>query len=116
MTREQLIKAIYENDDAWSCSGNSQGECIAKEKDSNAGLMDCYECAKRQIAEYEQKIKEEAIADIVREIHTSLIAEITMLKMSTKTNEDFDVFVFRIEQTAEYLMEKIKETNENEQD
>lgn len=52
MTREQLIQAIYDNDDMWSCPNHSCG---------NAEHDNCMECAERQLAEYEHKVGADAL-------------------------------------------------------
>lgn len=56
MTREQLIKAIYDNDEQWSCPDNP---CDKPEEEGNTGEC-CMKCAEEQLAWYEQKIRADA--------------------------------------------------------
>lgn len=55
MTRENLIQAIYENTEDWSC----QEPCmhIMEEKDPS---IVCRKCAEKQLAEYEAKVRADA--------------------------------------------------------
>lgn len=57
MTREQLIKAIDENEDVWSCP---EYYCDMPEKEGNTGEC-CLRCAEKQLKVYEDKIRVEVI-------------------------------------------------------
>lgn len=61
MTREQLIKTIDENEDAWSCP---EYACDMPEKEGNTGEC-CLKCAEKQLKAYEDKIRAEAIEPIM---------------------------------------------------
>lgn len=61
MTREQLIKAIDENEDAWSCP---EYACNMPEEEGNTGEC-CRMCAEKQLKAYEDRIKEEASRDFL---------------------------------------------------
>lgn len=52
MTREQLIKSIYDNDELWSCPGHP---CDLPEEEGNTGEC-CMKCAEKQLWEYEQRL------------------------------------------------------------
>lgn len=56
MTRSELIKAIFENGDSWSCP---EGEICEKS-------TSCEACAEKQIAEYEKQIRAKALDDFVK--------------------------------------------------
>lgn len=56
--REELVECIYFDGHEWSCP--TSGE--------NCELVDCRECASNILAEYEQKIRAEAIDDAEREL------------------------------------------------
>lgn len=58
MTREQIIECIFKNEDTISCPNT----CELKRMEFYVEPWDvsCRRCAKKQLVEYEQKIKEEA--------------------------------------------------------
>lgn len=56
--REELVECIYFDGHEWSCP--TSGE--------NCELVDCRECASSILAEYEQKIRADAIDDVEREL------------------------------------------------
>lgn len=64
MTREQLIKAIYDNDDAWSCPEYS---CDMPEKEGNTGKC-CWDCAEKQLKAYEGEIRADVIEKVLEEL------------------------------------------------
>lgn len=59
MTRENLIQAIYENKDEWSCAYSCQ---YTMEEENPRDV--CMKCAERLLTEYEQKIRAEALKPI----------------------------------------------------
>ena len=63
MTRENLIQAIYENKDEWSCAYSCQ---YTMEEENPKDV--CMKCAERLLTEYEQKIRADVIDDISNEI------------------------------------------------
>ena len=64
MTREQLIKAIYDNEDAWSCPEHT---CDMPEKEGNTGEC-CLKCAEKQLKAYEDKIRADAFDEFISTI------------------------------------------------
>lgn len=56
MTRKQLVKAIHDSKDGWSCPKHP---CDFPEKENNTGDC-CWKCAEKQLAEYEEKFKKAA--------------------------------------------------------
>lgn len=61
MTRNELIKAIYDSKDDWSCPDHP---CDLPEEEGNVGEC-CLRCAEKQLAEYEAKIRAEAIIEFL---------------------------------------------------
>lgn len=61
MTRENLIQAIYDNTDDWSC----QYTCPHTMEEENPQAV-CMECADKLLAEYEKKIRADAIEEFKR--------------------------------------------------
>lgn len=59
MTRENLIKAIYDNDERWSCS--EPDSCSLVEEGEPKEV--CMKCAERMLDRYEQEIREKALED-----------------------------------------------------
>lgn len=57
MTREQLIVAIWDNEDAWSCP---KYNCDEPEEEGNTGEC-CKKCAENQLVDYEQQIRSEIV-------------------------------------------------------
>lgn len=55
MTRDELIKAIYDSEEAWSCP-DRPCEIVDESWENN-----CMKCAEKQLAEYEAKIRADAI-------------------------------------------------------
>lgn len=55
MTRDELIKAIYDSEERWSCPSNN---CDKSEEELNCG-EGCLKCAEQQLAEYEKAIRAE---------------------------------------------------------
>lgn len=55
MTREELIKAINDNEERWSCPSYN---CDKPEEEGNSGEC-CLKCAEQQLAEYEKAIRAE---------------------------------------------------------
>lgn len=66
MLKANLIKAIYDNEDEWSCP---EYTCDKPENEGNTGEC-CWECAKRQLEEYERSIKAETIEKICEYVRT----------------------------------------------
>lgn len=64
MTRKELIKAIYDVDDGWSCPDNP---CDLPEEEGNTGEC-CWKCAEKQLAKYEAKVR----ADVIKEYKSKL--------------------------------------------
>lgn len=58
MTRENLLQAIYDNEDDWSC----QYTCPHTMEEENPQDV-CMKCAEKQLKEYEDKIRADAIDD-----------------------------------------------------
>lgn len=58
MTRENLIQAIYDNEDAWSCIEHNG--CDKPEEEGNTGDC-CWACAEKQLQHYEKRKREEVI-------------------------------------------------------
>lgn len=56
MTRNELIMAIYDNEDAWSCP---EYNCDKPEGEGNTGKC-CWECAERSLAKYDAKVRADA--------------------------------------------------------
>lgn len=59
MTRKQLIKAINDNEEEWSCPEYS---CNMPDEEGNTGEC-CWKCAEKQLKKYEDKIRADAIDD-----------------------------------------------------
>lgn len=59
MTRDNLIQAIYNNEDPWSCPDT---ECTCP----------CIECAEMQLKEYEESIEAAAIKRLANDVLTWL--------------------------------------------
>ncbi len=59
--REELVECIYFDGHEWSCP--TSGE--------NCELVDCKECASNILAEYEQKIRADAIDDVIKKLAES---------------------------------------------
>jgi len=72
MTRDNLIQAINDNCDAWSCPTYN---CDLPEEEGNSGAC-CLKCAERQLAEYEEKIRADAIDELVLAIDQNLSYDI----------------------------------------
>ena len=64
MTRENLLKAIYDNPEEWSCA-YSCSHTIEEEDPREV----CMECANRLLTEYEQNIRADAIEECIAEIN-----------------------------------------------
>lgn len=60
MTREELIKAINDNEERWSCPEYS---CDKPDEEDNTGEC-CLKCAEKQLSEYEKQIREKAFDEI----------------------------------------------------
>ncbi len=58
MTRDNLIQAIYDNADSWSCVS----PCQHTMENENPKVA-CWECAEKQLAEYEAKVRADAIEE-----------------------------------------------------
>lgn len=56
MTRDNLVQAIYDNTDEWSC----KSPCPHIMEEENPKDV-CMKCAEKQLAEYEQQLKADAI-------------------------------------------------------
>lgn len=52
MTREELIRAINDNEERWSCHEYS---CDKPEEEDNTGGC-CLKCAEMQLSEYEKQV------------------------------------------------------------
>lgn len=52
MTRQELIKAINDNEERWSCPAYN---CDKPEEEGNSGEC-CLKCAEQQLAEYEKQL------------------------------------------------------------
>ena len=59
MIRSQLIKAIFDSDEMWSCPDHP---CDFPEEKGSTGV--CWECAEKQLAEHEAKVRADAYAKI----------------------------------------------------
>jgi len=57
MTRENIIQAIFDNENNWSCPEYS---CDKPEEEGNTGEC-CLKCAEKMLEEYEKHIKLDAI-------------------------------------------------------
>lgn len=57
MTRDELIMAIYDSDEAWSCPDHPCD--FVEESRGN----DCMKCAEKQLAEHDAKVREDAIKE-----------------------------------------------------
>lgn len=64
MTREELIEAIWDNEDAWSCP---KYNCDEPEEEGNTGEC-CKKCAENLLIEYEKQIRAEVIAEVKKKI------------------------------------------------
>lgn len=64
MTRENLLKAIYDSSDDWSCTYS----CPYTMEEQDPQKV-CMECANRLLTEYEQKIRADAIDECIAEIN-----------------------------------------------
>lgn len=64
MTRDNLIQAIYDNGDTWSCPSYN---CDFPEIEGNESAF-CIMCADRQLAEYEAKIRADAMEEVVNKL------------------------------------------------
>ena len=60
MTRENLIQAIYDNTDSWSC----KTPCPHIMEEENPSDV-CKKCAEKLLSEYEQRIRAKAINNFV---------------------------------------------------
>ena len=61
MTRENLIQAIYDNTDSWSCKSPCP-HTMGEENPQNV----CWNCSEKLLSEYEQQIRAEAIEEVKR--------------------------------------------------
>lgn len=59
MTRKNLIGAIYDNEEEWSCAYT----CPHTMEEENPKEV-CWRCAEKQLAEYEQQIRADVICEI----------------------------------------------------
>lgn len=71
MTRDELIKAIYDSDEAWSCL---DCPCDLPEEEGNTGDC-CLKCAEKQLAQYEAKVRAETIEFISDKLIYPLLDE-----------------------------------------
>ena len=92
MTREDLIKAIYDNAEIWSCPNSDCGDKSAEEYRIN----DCIRCAEKLLSEYDKQIRAEVIDECI-----------TTLKDSYPLVDDNDILygfgcaIHRLEQLKE---------------
>lgn len=101
MTREELIKAIYDNDDAWSCPEHT---CDMPEKEGNTGEC-CWDCAEKQLKAYEDKIR----ADVIDEF--SLLMKESM-NHDWATTKICDMQIYnRLFDKCNEIAEQLKEKN-----
>lgn len=66
MTRENLVKAIYDEQEGWSCPDNEYCEKIDNGGDPR---ILCKECAEKLLTAYETKIRADAINALVDRVH-----------------------------------------------
>lgn len=59
MTRKNLIGAIYDNEEEWSCAYT----CPHTMEEENPEEV-CWRCAEKQLAEYEQQIRAEVFKEL----------------------------------------------------
>lgn len=75
MTRKELIKAIYNSTDLWSCPADP---CDFPEEEGNTGDC-CLKCAEKQLAEYEANVRKDFAEKIknhlIRYCHSRLEAQ-----------------------------------------
>lgn len=57
MTRDELIKAINDNEESWSCP-----EFVCHTDDT------CLECAEKQLAEYDKQIRDVVIDECIEKL------------------------------------------------
>ena len=69
MTRENLIGAIYDNEEEWSCAYT----CPHTMEEENPKEV-CWRCAEKQLSEYEQQIRADAIDEILKNIEIGIDA------------------------------------------
>lgn len=69
MTRGQLIRAIYDNEDVWSCPYYS---CDIPEKQCNTAEC-CWDCAEKLLKAYEVEIQIDAIDIAIHHLYNSKV-------------------------------------------
>lgn len=89
MTRDELVKAIYDSCEDWSCPDNHSCESI---EDGSPAVL-CMQCADKLLKEYEAKIKADAVNEIIKKINGRLSANEICLK-NVKTSGDFDSVLY----------------------
>lgn len=89
MTREELIQAIYDNDEKWSCPFHNCGKY---------GNDSCMKCADNQLTEYEHKVRADAL--------NVLLARATDKAIDTEVGKFIHLNELRV------IIEQMKEVSE----
>lgn len=103
MTREQLIKAIYDNDDAWSCP---EYACDMPEKEGNTGEC-CWDCAEKQLKAYEDKIREEGRKEAI--LYVRKLIKMFWKDWNKTSHKKLPYLAF--EELDEHILEQADESN-----
>lgn len=102
MTRENLLQAIYDNADEWSCAYSCQYDM----KEENPKIV-CMDCANKLLKEYEQQIR----ADAIEEFVGNTIEEIENIKKwyEEQYKEIYDVQICIVLEDLNNLINGLKE-------
>lgn len=103
MTRKELIKAIDENEDAWSCPEYS---CDMPEKEGNSGKC-CLKCAEKQLKAYEDKIR----AKVLKEVEKAMYNEAFKVSHEEDGLQKWDSGNWIRYKLFEKVMQQLKEQN-----
>lgn len=102
MTRENLLQAIYDNMDNWSC----QSDCPPTMEKENPQEV-CMQCANDLLAEYEKQIRADAIDVFLNNVSESIIWDVLAEVM--KSNLDADDGADKIIDYLQKVAGKLKE-------
>lgn len=99
MTRDELIKAINDNDERWSCPEYS---CDKPEEEGNTGEC-CLKCAESQLDQYEQEIRKEAVLWVRK------LIKIFWKDWNMQSTKKLSKFAF--DELDEFIMQQADESN-----
>lgn len=106
MTREELIKAIYDNEDTLSCP---EYACDMPEKEGNTGKC-CLRCAEKQLKAYEDKIKAEVIDEVTEKYFDAIEDILCQKDLKLGINQALSIYG-RIMNRVYEIAEQYKEHN-----